>query len=73
MAAPPTPVHRLVTGDIVLDRIDPARGGRVIVDLSVEPPRVQERFQELFALTSVALADEDETAESYFRSQPTAS
>ncbi len=41
---------------------------RVIVDLSVEPAHVQEKFRELFAATAVALSDEDETVERYFRS-----
>ncbi|MGF1599750.1 MAG: hypothetical protein ACFCVK_23025 [Acidimicrobiales bacterium] len=42
---------------------------RVIADLSVEPSHVQQKFRELFAVTAVALGDEDETAESYFRRQ----
>jgi hypothetical protein len=43
---------------------------RVITDLSVEPAHVQQRFRELFAVTAGVLVDEDEAAESYFRSQP---
>jgi hypothetical protein len=42
---------------------------RVITDLSVEPVHVQQRFRDLFAASAVALGDEDETAESYFRAR----
>jgi hypothetical protein len=40
---------------------------RVITDLAAEPPQVQDLFQRLFARSGDALRDEDETAETFFR------